>query len=61
MRHLLSDGNWQAVEAATRAGEPTLRKRSNLVSATDGPFAETNEQIGGPWCASGSDRGDRPH
>lgn len=35
----LSDAEWRALAAATRA--------YRRVSVTDGPFAETNEQIGG--------------
>jgi hypothetical protein len=47
----LSDHEWRALAAAT-----TMGVRPRRVSVTDGPFAETNEQIGG-----GSDSGDRPH
>jgi hypothetical protein len=64
----LSDDEWRAFEAATRACEQdlrrsghfiaaqalqsvqvatTLRVRNGRVSVTDGPFAETNEQLGG--------------
>jgi hypothetical protein len=35
----------QALESVTSA--TTIRMRSGKVSITDGPFAETNEQIGG--------------
>ncbi|MFC3284572.1 YciI family protein [Litchfieldella rifensis] len=35
----------QALQSATRA--TTLRVRNGKLSATDGPFAETKEQIGG--------------
>jgi len=40
--HLLAA---QALESVTSA--TTIRMRSGKVSITDGPFAETNEQIGG--------------
>ena len=40
--HYLCSGPLQSVETAT-----TLRIRSGRVSATDGPFAETKEHIGG--------------
>ena len=40
--HLLAAQALQPVEAAT-----TVRIRGGKVSVTDGPFAETNEQIGG--------------
>ena len=64
----LSDDEWRAFEAATRACEENLRRsghfiaaqalqsvqvattvrvRNGRVSVTDGPFAETNEQLGG--------------
>jgi len=35
----------QALESVSTA--TTVRRRSGKVSVTDGPFAETNEQIGG--------------
>ena len=41
-RHLLAAHPLQAVHAAT-----TLRIRSGKTAITDGPFAETTEQIGG--------------
>jgi hypothetical protein len=40
--HLLAAQALESVQAAT-----TVRVRSGKVSITDGPFAETNEQIGG--------------
>jgi hypothetical protein len=40
--HLVAAQALQSVHAAT-----TVRVRSGKVSVTDGPFAETNEQIGG--------------
>ena len=40
--HFLAAQALQSVQAAT-----TVRLRSGKVSVTDGPFAETNEQIGG--------------
>jgi hypothetical protein len=40
--HLLAAQALESVHAAT-----TVRVRSGKVSITDGPFAETNEQIGG--------------
>lgn len=58
----LSDDEVRAIENALHACEDTLRKSGHLivaqapralrvrrgrVSITDGPFAETNEQIGG--------------
>jgi hypothetical protein len=40
--HLIANQALQPVHAAT-----TIRSRGGKVSITDGPFAETNEQIGG--------------
>jgi hypothetical protein len=40
--HFLAAQALQSVQAAT-----TVRVRNGRVSVTDGPFAETNEQIGG--------------
>jgi hypothetical protein len=40
--HLLAAQALESVQAAT-----TVRIRNGKVSVTDGPFAETNEQIGG--------------
>jgi hypothetical protein len=40
--HLITANALQSVHAAS-----TLRVRNGKVSVTDGPFAETNEQIGG--------------
>jgi hypothetical protein len=40
--HLLAAQALQSVQSAT-----TVRIRKSKVSLTDGPFAETNEQIGG--------------
>jgi hypothetical protein len=40
--HLLAAQALESVQAAT-----TVRLRNGKVSITDGPFAETNEQIGG--------------
>jgi hypothetical protein len=40
--HLLAAQALQSVQAAT-----TVRIRNGKASVTDGPFAETNEQIGG--------------
>jgi hypothetical protein len=40
--HLIAAHALQPVEAAT-----TIRVRNGKVSATDGPFAETKEQLGG--------------
>jgi hypothetical protein len=40
--HLILAQALQPVEAAT-----TIRVRNGKLSATDGPFAETNEQLGG--------------
>jgi hypothetical protein len=40
--HLLAAQALESVQAAT-----TVRVRNGKVSVTDGPFAETNEQIGG--------------
>jgi hypothetical protein len=40
--HLIAAQALESVQAAT-----TVRVRSGRVSVTDGPFAETNEQIGG--------------
>jgi hypothetical protein len=54
-RHALSDDEWRTFEAATHGCDDALRKRGHFttahgrngrVSVTDGPFAETNEQIG---------------
>lgn len=40
--HYVTSGALEAVHAAS-----TLRMREGKLSITDGPFAETNEQIGG--------------
>jgi hypothetical protein len=40
--HFLAAQALESVDAAT-----TVRQRNGKVSVTDGPFAETNEQIGG--------------
>jgi hypothetical protein len=40
--HFVTAGALELVESAT-----TLRMRNGKLSITDGPFAETNEQIGG--------------
>lgn len=40
--HFVTAGALELVQAAT-----TLRMRNGKLSVTDGPFAETNEQIGG--------------
>jgi hypothetical protein len=40
--HYVTSGALESVHAAT-----TLRMREGKLSVTDGPFAETNEQIGG--------------
>jgi len=40
--HLIEAGPLQPVETAT-----TVRVRNGKVSVTDGPFAETNEQVAG--------------
>lgn len=40
--HLIAAQALESVQAAT-----TVRLRNGKVSVTDGPFAETNEQIGG--------------
>ena len=40
--HLLAAQALQSVETAT-----TVRLRNGKISITDGPFAETNEQVGG--------------
>jgi hypothetical protein len=40
--HLIAAQALESVQAAT-----TVRVRNGKVSVTDGPFAETNEQIGG--------------
>jgi hypothetical protein len=40
--HYVTSGALEHVDAAT-----TLRMREGRLSITDGPFAETNEQIGG--------------
>jgi hypothetical protein len=40
--------------SATRAS--TLRKRDGMLSITDGPFAETKEQIGGYFLIEVADR-----
>jgi hypothetical protein len=40
--HFVTSGALELVQAAT-----TLRMRDGKLSITDGPFAETNEQIGG--------------
>jgi hypothetical protein len=40
--HLLAAQALESIQAAT-----TVRLRNGKVSVTDGPFAETNEQIGG--------------
>jgi hypothetical protein len=40
--HLIAAQALESVQAAT-----TVRLRNGRVSVTDGPFAETNEQIGG--------------
>jgi hypothetical protein len=40
--HYLASGALESVNAAT-----TIRMRAGKLSITDGPFAETNEQIGG--------------
>jgi hypothetical protein len=51
---MVSDDERRAVPVAT-----TECVRRGRVSTTDGPFAETNEQIGGVYPRCG-DRGDRP-
>ena len=48
--YIVSDG-LQPVETAT-----TIRPRAGRVSATDGPFAETKEQLGGFMLIEARDR-----
>jgi hypothetical protein len=50
--YIVSDG-LQSVETAT-----TIRIRAGRVSATDGPFAETKEQLGGFMLIEARDRAD---
>ena len=53
--HFIAAHPLESVQAAS-----TIRVRNGKVTITDGPFAETNEQIGGSLeCDSRSDRGDR--
>ena len=42
------------LQSATRAS--TVRRRGGQVSVTDGPFAETKEQLGGYFLVEASDR-----
>jgi len=50
--YIVSDG-LQPVETAT-----TIRRRAGRVAATDGPFAETKEQLGGFMLIEARDRED---
>ena len=51
--HFLAAQALQSVQAAT-----TVRVRNGKVSITDGPFAETNEQLGGFILIDASDLND---
>ena len=51
--HYLNGNPLQPVAAAT-----TVRVRNGKVSATDGPFAETREQLGGYYLINASDLDD---
>lgn len=51
--HFIAAQALQPVHAAT-----TLRLRSGRVSVTDGPFVETNEQIGGFFLIEAEDLGE---
>jgi hypothetical protein len=56
-RHLREHGHFiaaQALEFVKSAA--TVRRQSNKVSVTDGPFAETNEQVGGFILVEAKDR-----
>ena len=48
--HLLGGNDLQPVQNAT-----TVRVRSGKVSTTDGPFAETKEQLGGYYLVEAAD------
>ena len=49
--HCIASEALQSVETAT-----TVRVRSGKVSVTDGPFAETKEQLGGFYIVEAKDR-----
>jgi hypothetical protein len=51
--HLIVAHALQPIEAAT-----TIRVRNGKVSATDGPFAETKEQLGGFYLIDAGDLND---
>jgi hypothetical protein len=51
--HYIASDGLQSVETAT-----TLRLRGGRVSATDGPFAETKEQLGGFMLIEAADLND---
>jgi len=57
---LLKDGCWldggQALQSARTA--KTLRWKNGKVSVTDGPFAETKEQLGGFYLINARDLND---
>jgi hypothetical protein len=48
--HYLDDGGLQPTATAT-----TVRVRDGRISATDGPFAETSEQLGGYYLIEAAD------
>jgi len=48
--HYLGGNNLEPIKAAT-----TVRVRNGKVSATDGPFAETKEQLGGYYLVEARD------
>jgi len=54
--HLLGANDLEPVKAAT-----TVRVRNGKVSATDGPFAETKEQLGGYYLIEARDLNEAIH
>jgi len=54
--HLLCANDLEPVKAAT-----TVRVRNGKVSATDGPFAETKEQLGGYYLIEARDLNEAIH
>jgi hypothetical protein len=54
--HVIASEALQPVQTAT-----TVRVRNGRVSTTDGPFAETKEQLGGFFLIEARDRADAIH
>jgi hypothetical protein len=56
-RHLRENGHFIAAQALefVKAGA-VVRRQGDKVSVTDGPFAETNEQVGGFMLVEAKDR-----